>query len=63
MAQLLQDASILEEVDQSSKHVHQDGFTEDFCDGSRFKTHPYFLKTLVLYRSLHIMMSQKFVIL
>ena len=42
LTQLLQDASILEEVDQSSKRVHQDGFIEDFCDGSRFKTHPLF---------------------
>ena len=39
---LLNDSSIMEEIFESSKRVHSNGFIEDFCDGSVFKSHPLF---------------------
>jgi hypothetical protein len=38
------DDSVLEQVDQSSEHARQDGLIEDFCDGSVFKDHPFFMQ-------------------
>ena len=37
---LLQDASVLEQIDCLPERVHTDGTSEDFCDGELFRSHP-----------------------
>ena len=39
---LLQDASVLEQIDCLPERVHTDGTFEDFCDGELFRSHPIF---------------------
>lgn len=42
LKQLLQDESILEQIEQCLNRMRSDGFIEDICDGSIFHTHPLF---------------------
>lgn len=42
VAQLLRDDSVLQQINESSDHIRQDGLIEDFCDGAIFQSHPLF---------------------
>ena len=39
---LLRDTSIQEPLQKLPERIHQDGKIEDFCNGTRFKSHPLF---------------------
>lgn len=42
LCKLLNDDTIIEEIDTCSKRVHTNGFLEDFCDGSIYNSHLLF---------------------
>ena len=42
VAQLLRDHTVMQQIDESSDHIRQDGLIEDFCDTSIFRSHPLF---------------------
>lgn len=42
LKRLLCDDSILEQIEQTPNRIRSDGYIEDFCDGSLFRTHPLF---------------------
>ena len=44
LSRLLQDNSVLEEVDQCAARINRNGLIRDFCDGNLFGNHPLFSK-------------------
>ena len=44
LAQLLEDATVVEEIEQCGERIHTDRLIEDFCDGTVFQRHPLFSK-------------------
>ena len=42
MALIALSSSVMEEIEQLPKRIHNDGLIEDFCDAKRFKNHPLF---------------------
>ena len=60
MKQLLNDDTILEEIDHSHERIRTDDFIEDFCDGTVFKNHslfskdPYALQVVAYYDELEL---------
>ena len=44
LKRLLQDKSVVKEIDTCKSRVRTNGYVEDFCDGSLFYNHPLFSK-------------------